>query len=142
LSACMSVCHMHVRCSRRPEEGLSPPWTGVTDGWGCWESNPGPLHKHPKSLTAEQSLQPPSCLFCSLSRSFFWSYSCTLVVLTSQILFLDKISNVLISCLRTQSPSVSSDSLRKGHSCICLSWHLPSLFLNKILPWDALIPWP
>jgi hypothetical protein len=39
----------------RPEEGIKPFETGVTDSCGCWELNPGPLEKQPVALTAESS---------------------------------------------------------------------------------------
>jgi hypothetical protein len=38
---------------------------------GCWDLNSGPLEEQSMLLTAEPSLQPPSCCFCLFVCLFF-----------------------------------------------------------------------
>ena len=52
-----------MQCSQRSEEDASSPETGVTDEYGYWESNLGPLEEQPTLLTTEPSLQPSSYLW-------------------------------------------------------------------------------
>ena len=49
--------------SQRSEEDARSPETGVTDDYGYWESNLGPLEEQPMLLTAEPSLRPSSYLW-------------------------------------------------------------------------------
>ena len=50
-------CEWSVWWPGRPEEGITSPGTGVTDGcelpYGCWESDPGHLEEQP--VAAEPS---------------------------------------------------------------------------------------
>lgn len=56
----MSVYHVHVFCSQRPEEDFRPVGTGDTDcnelKCGFWEANLDPLKEHSVLLTSESSL--------------------------------------------------------------------------------------
>lgn len=56
----MSVHHLHVWCSQRPEAGVGAPETGVA----CdrWELNPVPPREQPLLVPAEPSLRPPNVL--------------------------------------------------------------------------------
>lgn len=42
----ISLLHKHDWCQRRSAEGTRHPGNIVTDGCGCWESNPGLLEEH------------------------------------------------------------------------------------------------
>lgn len=48
LSLCISCMHTHpvwIYCMQKAEEGFGPSETGITNDYGFWESNPGPLEK-------------------------------------------------------------------------------------------------
>ena len=55
-----------MQCSQRSEEDARSPETGdsfITNEYGYWESNLGPLEEQPTLLTTEPSLQPSSYLW-------------------------------------------------------------------------------
>lgn len=47
------LCSMCIQCPQKPEEGVSPPRTGITGGpsSACWEPNLDALQVHAGSLT-------------------------------------------------------------------------------------------
>lgn len=60
LTTCMSVDHMHARCSHKPHVGNGFPGTTVTYSCEppcvCWNPNPGPLEEEHVLLTAEPTI--------------------------------------------------------------------------------------
>jgi len=70
LPACTSVFYVHVWCSQRSEEGISPSRTGVTGSYlsyGCWELNPGLLQE--QTVLLYQLLRT-----CSLSLALTYTF--------------------------------------------------------------------
>lgn len=59
LTVCMYT--MGIKYSRRPEEDMESPGSGVTDAckrlWGFWKLDLGPLKKQPGLLMTKQCLQ-------------------------------------------------------------------------------------
>lgn len=58
---------MYIHCSKRPEEGVLSPGTGVRD-WckpprGCWESDSDAPEEQSVLSTSEPSLQPQMWAF-------------------------------------------------------------------------------
>lgn len=59
--AYLPMHHMHAWCPWRPQEGLSFPETGFTEGCeqpGCWEFNPDPLEEQPILLIPNHLSSP------------------------------------------------------------------------------------
>jgi hypothetical protein len=54
------MCTIHVPCVHGDQKKvLDSSKTGIIDVYGCWELNPGPLHKQYQELfAAEHCLQP------------------------------------------------------------------------------------
>lgn len=49
------LCTMRMQCLQRPEEDIRSFGTGVTNSYGCWESNPDPVQEQQALLSAALS---------------------------------------------------------------------------------------
>lgn len=58
-NACVSVCNTY--------GGIGSPGAGVTDGYECWESKPGPLEEQPVFIA--EPFFPATTVFYSLIKN-------------------------------------------------------------------------